>query len=356
MPQLRAIALLCLAIVAAGPAIAHQQPHIVADADTGVILSEDHADEFHAPASLTKVMTLYLAFRAIDDGRLSFDQELTISKAAARQPAVKLGLKAGGTITVKDTILAIVTRSANDAAVVLAEALGGTESAFARTMTLKARELGMSKTTFRNASGLPNKGQLSSARDMLTLAQAMLNDFPHYYHLFSTLSTTYNGRTYRNTNRLVGKYKGLDGLKTGYTRASGFNLAASAERGGKRLIVIVLGHKTAAKRNSKVASLFNQGFRAVEHLGATGASAAAGPIPKPHGRPDTDNADATIPASAPSPSLKPEAFLRVPDERDRNSYETVRISVSAALAKLPGFVAAAQVAILPSTLWPGSIF
>lgn len=236
---------------------------IVLDADSGQVLHEVNADTRNYPASLTKMMTLYLAFEALDEGRLALNQKLPVSRKATRMPPSKLGLRAGQKIKVEDAILALVTKSANDVAVVMAEGLGKSEKNFVKQMNRKAAELGMSRTSFRNASGLPNRRQLSTARDMARLSAALLRDFPHYYKYFDTKSFTYRGHTYRNHNRLLKKYSGADGIKTGYIRASGFNVAVSAVRDGRRLIAVVFGGKTAKRRDSHAASLLNKGFKKV---------------------------------------------------------------------------------------------
>ncbi|MCH8153979.1 MAG: D-alanyl-D-alanine carboxypeptidase [Proteobacteria bacterium] len=233
---------------------------IVIDYDTGRVLHESNADTRNHPASLVKMMTLYLAFEALERGAITLDTKLTVSRRAAGMPAAKLGLKRGETITVKNAVLALITKSANDAAVVVAEALGGKETKFARMMTRKAKALGMKRTQFRNASGLPNRRQLSTARDMATLARALIRDFPKYYKLFSTKEFVYKGRRHRNHNRLLRKYAGADGIKTGYIRASGFNLAASVSRNGRRLIAVVFGGKTPRSRDRHIAKLLDRGF------------------------------------------------------------------------------------------------
>ncbi len=236
---------------------------IVIDAETGQVLYEVNADTRNYPASLTKMMTLYMAFEALQKGKLRLNDNLTVSKRAARMPASKLGLRHGQSIKVKDAILALITKSANDAAVVLAEALGGTESKFARRMTAKAKDLGMSRTSFRNASGLYNRRQMSTARDMATLGQALITHFPDYYHYFSTTSFSYNGRRFRNHNALLKKYDGTDGIKTGYIRASGYNLVASAVRDDRRLIGVVFGGKSARSRDKHMVKLLDRGFKRV---------------------------------------------------------------------------------------------
>ena len=250
---------LALGLVLPGSAAA-RYASIVVDAGTGEVLHQVNADTPNYPASLTKMMTLYMAFQALESGKLKMDQKLPVSRRAAGISPAKLGLRRGQTIRVKDAILALVTKSANDAAVVLAEALGGTEIKFAQKMTSTARALGMRRTSFRNASGLPNRRQLSTARDMAKLAQALVDKYPQYYKYFSTEKFTYNRRTYINHNNLLGHYQGTDGIKTGYTRASGFNLVASAVRDGRRLIAVVFGGKTARSRDRHITSLLDKGF------------------------------------------------------------------------------------------------
>ena len=233
---------------------------IVVDADTGRVLHSVNADTRNYPASLTKIMTLFMTFEAIRDGRLGLHQKLTTSYTAqSRQPS-KLGLRKGQKITVKDAITALITKSANDVATVLAEAMGGTERKFAVKMTRRARQLGMSRTTFKNASGLPNRGQLSTARDMATLGLALMRTFPREYRKFSLRKWKWKGRTFRNHNRLLARYNGMDGIKTGYTRASGYNLVSSAERKGRRLIAVVFGGKSSRSRDRIIVKLLNKGF------------------------------------------------------------------------------------------------
>jgi len=246
----------------ATPAAAYRAS-IVIDADSGMVLEAKRADRRLYPASLSKMMTLYLLFEALDEGRVTLATRMRVSRRAAGQPKSKLGVKAGSTITVHQAIQALIVRSANDVATVIAEALGGEEWKFAALMTRKARELGMRRTSFRNASGLPNRRQITTARDMATLARAMYRDFPHHYHYFATRSFRYKGKTYQTYNHLLTRYPGADGLKTGYIRASGFNLAFSAERGGKRLIGVVLGGGTPGSRDRAMARLLDQGFARV---------------------------------------------------------------------------------------------
>ncbi|MBS9403472.1 D-alanyl-D-alanine carboxypeptidase [Halomonas sp. TRM85114] len=233
---------------------------IVIDADSQEILYADNADKLRYPASLTKMMTLYLLFEALEERSLSLNQPLSVSPAAAAMPATKLWLKPGDSIPVETALQALVVRSANDVAVVVAEALGGTHVNFARMMTDKARQLGMYETVFRNASGLPDAGQVTTARDMVILARHLMQDFPQYYPYFSRQQFTWRGKTHTGHNRLLKTFPGADGLKTGFIRASGFNVATSAVRDGRRLLTVVMGGFTAASRDEHTADLLNRSF------------------------------------------------------------------------------------------------
>lgn len=247
-----------------GPSANAKYASMVIDADTGDILHQVNPDTRNYPASLTKIMTLYMVFDALEKGSITLDTKLKVSKRAAGMPPSKLGLKVGSTILVRDAILALVTKSANDVAVVVAEALGGTEIKFAQMMTAKARALGMSRTSFRNASGLPNRRQLSTARDMALLGIRVREDFPGFYDYFSTQRFKYAGRSYKNHNSLLASYKGTDGIKTGYIRASGFNLVAAVERDGRRIIGVVFGGKTSRSRDAHMKKLLDKGFARLE--------------------------------------------------------------------------------------------
>jgi D-alanyl-D-alanine carboxypeptidase len=231
---------------------------IVVDANSGNVLQEDSADGLRHPASLTKVMTLYLLFEGLDEGRLKLDTPLKVSGHAAAQAPSKLGLEPGDTIQVEDAIRAIVTKSANDVAVVIAEALAGGEDEFARMMTSKAHALGMSRTEYRNASGLPDDDQVTTARDQALLGRAIQERFPRYYRYFSTPSFTFHGNSMRNHNHLLGSVEGVDGIKTGYTDASGFNLVTSLRRGNRHLVAVVLGGRSAGARDSRMRDLLDQ--------------------------------------------------------------------------------------------------
>jgi D-alanyl-D-alanine carboxypeptidase (penicillin-binding protein 5/6) len=237
---------------------------IVMDARDGEVLYSERADSPRYPASVTKVMTFYLAFEALASGRLHLNDMIVVSPLAAAQPATKLGLRAGETISVENALHAMAVHSANDMAVAVAERIGGTESRFAAMMTLKAQQLGMTNTRYVNANGLPDSRQVSSAHDIAILTRAILRDFPQYYSFFGQQEFTYRGRTMYNTNHLLGKMPWVDGLKTGFTNAAGFNLDASAMRNGHRLIAVVMGSSSSAVRNANVEGLLLTGFDILE--------------------------------------------------------------------------------------------
>jgi len=228
---------------------------LVIEADSGEVLYADNADQLRYPASLTKMMTLYLLFEEIGRGGLTMDSPLAVSANAARQPATKLGLKAGSTIRVEDAILALAVKSCNDVATVVAENISGSESVFADRMTRTARALGMRNTSFSNASGLPDARQLTTARDMAILARALQSHYPSQSRVLATESFSYAGRRYENTNDLMGVVPGMDFSKTGYIRASGYNLVTSVRRGGRRIVVVVFGAPSKAARTAQVTTL-----------------------------------------------------------------------------------------------------
>jgi D-alanyl-D-alanine carboxypeptidase len=234
---------------------------MVVDGNTGAVLEESNPDAPRHPASLTKVMTLYLLFDRLDAGKLRLESPLTVSEHAAEQAPTKLGLKPGQTISVEDAIKGIVTRSANDAAVVIAENLGGSEQAFAKLMTQKARALGMSRTTYVNASGLPDDAQITTARDQALLGRAIQDRFPRYYRFFSTTSFVFRGETIRGHDHLLGTVPGVDGIKTGFTDASGFNLLTSVHRDGRYLVGVVLGGRSASERDAHMRALIAANIR-----------------------------------------------------------------------------------------------
>ena len=313
---------------------------IVIEAETGRILSEMNADAITYPASLTKMMTLYLTFEALNAGRLRLDQYLPVSTEAASKSPTKLHLVPGDSVQVHDLILGIVTKSANDAAAVLAEGLAGSEPAFADRMTAKARQLGMTSTVYRNASGLPDPEQRTTARDVAQLALALYHDFPREYRYFATREFFFRGRVILTHNHLLDWYEGADGIKTGYIGASGFNLAASAVRNGHRLIGVVMGGASAGSRDREMAALLDQGF---SEVGAGATLVAGREVPSPSAAPvvaETDQPEPVRPrekigqlakaarkiAAHLSPVAKAEAApiahqLRTPAETDRWSIQ-----------------------------------
>ncbi len=252
------------------PAIAGKDSYLIVDAASGRDLAADRADEPRHPASLTKMMTLYMAFAALDGGRLALGDVMPVSINAVNVSPTKMGMPLGGTVSVRDAVMGLVTRSANDAAVVLAEAMAGDEDSFAKQMTWKAKQFGMLSTQFRNASGLPNREQVTSARDMARLAHALLRDFPHYYAVFSVQTYFYRGRPLENHNRMLASYAGADGFKTGYTAASGYNLVMSASRDNRRLIGVVMGGDTAFGRDKLMADLMDRGFANAQQMNLPG--------------------------------------------------------------------------------------
>lgn len=246
----------CLAFSAGAGGEKHAA--MIVDANTGAVLHADDADELRHPASLTKMMTLYMTFELLELGRLKMTDRVVISDNAAAQAPSKLGLEAGESISVSDAIRALITKSANDVAVALAEKIGGSERNFVRLMNTRARELGMSKTTFQNPSGLPDKNQVTTARDMITLGMRLQDHFPNYYPLFATRSFGFNRATYRNHNTLLNSFQGIDGIKTGYTRMSGFNLVSSVRRGNRHVVGAVFGGSSAASRNAEMRTLLTR--------------------------------------------------------------------------------------------------
>ncbi|MBX3581948.1 MAG: D-alanyl-D-alanine carboxypeptidase [Rhizobiaceae bacterium] len=231
---------------------------LVIDASTGSILHQTDANARRYPASLTKMMTLFLLFEAMEKGRVSKTTEIPVSAYAARQPPSKIGIKAGQTIDAESAILALAVKSGNDVAAAVGEFLGGTEEQFAAQMTARARQLGMTSTVFRNASGLPDEGQYTTARDMALLGMALRRNFPQYFHYFSNRDFVFRGRTIRGHNDLIGRVEGVDGIKTGYIRASGYNIVTSVSRGSRSLIIVVMGGDSARARNANVEELIDR--------------------------------------------------------------------------------------------------
>lgn len=295
------IAILIAAMILRPTPATARYASLVVDGGTGMELYSRNADTQRYPASLTKIMTLYMTFDALKSGKWKLHTRLKVSRRASRQPQTRLGLKRGQTITVRQAILALITRSANDVATVIAENLAGTELRFARNMTNRARKLGMTRTRFRNASGLPNRGQVSTARDMVRLAVAIQRDFPQYYPYFRTKAFRFKGRVFKNHNRLLGRYAGTEGIKTGYTNASGYNLVASVKRDGSHLIGVVFGGKTGARRDRHMIKLLDRGFAKMTRI----ARLPTPPLPMPRPVPKLLVAAASEEEAERSPTVKP---------------------------------------------------
>ena len=256
---LRGTGIFCLCLMLSQP-VSASISSITIDANTGKVLSANNADELRYPASLTKLMTLYITFDALEKGLIKLDDEFPVSRKAANRAPSRLGLRPGSKIKVKTAIEALIIRSANDCATVLAEGLGYSEENFAKTMTEVAHALGMENTTFKNASGLPNRQQKTTARDMAILGAAMYHHFPQYYKWFSLRKFTYEGKTYYTHNHVLKQFEGADGMKTGFTNAAGFNIITSADRNGQRVIAVTMGHRTQKDRDKKVISMMDKGL------------------------------------------------------------------------------------------------
>jgi D-alanyl-D-alanine carboxypeptidase len=308
---------------------------IVVDGNSGAVLNANSPDGIRHPASLTKVMTLYLLFERLDAGKIKLDTEMPVSEHAADQDPTKLDLRAGQTIKVEDAIKGLVTRSANDAAVVIAEYIGGTEESFARMMTKKAHALGMSRTVYRNASGLPNDEQVTSARDQSILGRAIQDRFPRYYRYFSTTTFTFRGRTINGHNHLLGSVEGVDGIKTGYTRSSGFNLVSSIHRGNRFLVGVVLGGRSGGSRDAIMRNLL------AENLGKAATTRTVAAITERSGSDAAvEVADAEPNASAPVQAAQP-----APAAHDAMSPPAMRspgAKLAAAMAQATAAVPPAQ--------------
>lgn len=337
------VLLACLLLAATAVQANPRYAGIVIDADSQEILYAENADQLRYPASLTKMMTLYLVFEALEEGRLSLSQPLPVSSYAASRPASKLYVKAGSTIPVETAIQALVIKSANDVAVVVAEALGGSETHFASMMTDKARELGMQDTVFRNPNGLPDAGQVTTARDMVVLSRHLMRDFPQYYPYFSRTSFSWKGKTITGHNRLLKNYPGADGLKTGFIRASGFNVATSAVRDDRRLLTVVMGGFTAASRDAHTAELLDRGFVRASLADGRGWLASAdisgGRLmpgePQPPGQPVGDRVRlASLGTPSPGAASPPEAsaFPPAPVEAPMATVEAPRQAVASRVA------------------------
>ncbi|KQK30226.1 hypothetical protein ARD30_14350 [Bosea thiooxidans] len=285
---------------------------MVVDAKTGRTLHAVNEDAARIPASLTKVMTLYMLFEQMERGRFSMDSELRVSSYAASQPPTKLGLRAGSTISVEDAIKSMITLSANDSSVVVAENIAGSEEAFAEQMTRKARSLGMGSTRFYNPHGLPHSPpNLTTARDLTILARAIQERFPKYYPLFSMRAFQYGSRTIRGHNRLLGKVEGVDGIKTGYTRASGFNLMTSAKSEGRHVVSVVLGGRSGASRDKIMTDLVLASLPRASTSGRSSVMVAEAPEPEPRPRPE-ERPRVAAAEPAPMPVPRPEAMADAP--------------------------------------------
>ncbi|MBP0615431.1 D-alanyl-D-alanine carboxypeptidase [Jiella sp. KSK16Y-1] len=272
----------------------------VIDANNGKVLYQDRADEYRYPASLTKMMTLYLTFEALKSGKIHKGDKMPVSAYASGRPPSKLGLRPGTTITVEEAIYSLVTKSANDAAVVLAEYLAGSEAQFARRMTDKAHRLGMTRTEFRNANGLPNPDQHTTARDMATLGIALREHFPEYYDYFSTRSFNFRGRRIGNHNRVLNRYNGVDGIKTGYINASGFNLVTSVKTDGKSVVAAVFGGTSGRSRDDHMVDLLKR-YMPKASRRDTGPLIAA----KPNPNVQVASAEPDLPKRGPIPDFRP---------------------------------------------------
>jgi len=312
---------------------------LVIDANTGRVLHDNAGSEPRHPASLTKMMTLYLTFETIEAGRLSFSSSIPVSERSAAAAPSKLGVDAGSEIALRDAVKALIVKSANDMAIAIAEKIAGSEDDFARLMTKRARQLGMGDTTFRNASGLPDPEQVTTARDMLTLAMRLQDDFPQHYRLFATRTFAYGGKTYRTHNALLGRFPGVDGIKTGYTRASGFNLVSSYRAGGKHVVAAVFGGASAGLRDAHMRMLL---ARAMEKA-ATKRTRPAGPQLVAEARPATrqtaKRASPEPPARSPSPADGP---------RDAPAVSPVAAAAPAADAAAAVAAASAPAAAAPA--------
>lgn len=278
---------------------------IVVDANTGKVLYGDDPDGLRYPASLTKMMTLYLTFEALEAGRIRLDSKVPVSANAAKEPPSKLGVPAGGSLTVEQAIKALVTRSANDVATALGEFLGGSEPRFAQIMTNKARALGMTRTTYRNAHGLPNTAQMTTARDQARLGMALRQHFPQYYGYFSTRSFKFGKQTIGNHNRLLGSVEGVDGIKTGYIRASGFNLVTSMQRGDRSIVAVVIGGRTGASRDAHMRKLVAEYFPKASRGGKSALIAQTPSAPIGNALAAADRLAAfDLPSSGPVPQVR----------------------------------------------------
>jgi len=313
---------------------------IVIEEDSGKVLFSRSADSLRYPASLTKIMTLYLLFEELESGRVSMSTRMPVSRVAASRSPSKLYLRKGQSISVKDAIFALITKSANDVATVVSEQLSGTEREFGKRMTRKARALGMTRTTFRNASGLPHSKQKTTARDMARLGIAIRRDFPQYFGFFSTKSFRWKGKRFGNHNKLLSSYQGTDGIKTGYINASGFNLLATVERRGVRLVGAVFGGRTGRTRDAHMVQILDKSFKRAKPADIQTQLTSAGPRIR------------VIPKSLPTPIAEPKSLPVAPPPRTTSST-SIDVALAGEAAYLDGGKLAddggGQIAALPTS-------
>jgi D-alanyl-D-alanine carboxypeptidase len=339
---------------------------IIVDGNSGATLSSNNPDASRHPASLTKIMTLYLLFERLDAGKMKLDTEMDVSEHASEQAPTKLGLRPGQTIRVEDAIKGLVTRSANDAAVVIAEAIAGDEDDFAKLMTRKARALGMTRTVYRNASGLPDDDQVTTARDQSTLGRAIQDRFPRYYRYFSTAAFNYHGQSIRNHNHLLGSVEGVDGIKTGYTRASGFNLVTSMRRGNRHLVGVVLGGRSGGSRDAIMRSLLaenlekastNRTVAAITERSLSDANADVAEADAQSRPTQTVQVDGAVQvaSAAPEPVAAPPARSSAPVTRSIFAAATTAVPPPAKPEPAPltsGVIQTQQIAAIPGSSEP----
>lgn len=345
---------MCFAGLSHAPAAhAASLASIVIDANSGEVLQENRADSPRYPASLTKMMTLYLLFEQIEAGKLGLKSSLSVSANAARQPPTKLGVKAGETIRVEDAIMSLITRSANDVSVVIAENIAGDVDSFARRMTSRARQIGMSHTLFRNPNGLPNPEQVTTARDMAILGRSLFERFPKYTHYFARQSFVFRGHVIKNHNKLLGKVEGVDGIKTGYTRAAGFNLVTSVRKNGRHMVAAVLGAPTRISRDVRMRDLIHEHRQELAARKTNYSVAARG---KPGGASQTAEPVETasiqkllaVPQPAPAQrEVEPASSDNAEEEEDVSPPQTIAEVPSSAPAPAASPAVAQQIAALP---------
>lgn len=340
------------------PALAAKYAGIVVDAKTGKVLYSEDADGLRYPASLTKMMTLYLTFEALEAGKISLNSNVPVSSHAASEPPSKLGVRAGGSVTVEQAILSLVTRSANDMATAMGEFLGGSEDRFAQMMTSKARALGMTRTTYRNAHGLPNTAQMTTARDQARLGIALRQHFPQYYGYFSTRSFKFGKQVIGNHNRLVGNVKGVDGIKTGYTQAAGSNLATSAQNDGRSIVAVVLGAKGSAARDAQMRKLVAAYLPDASRGGSSNLIAQTAPAPSlpvtSAPKPSAPSVDVRRLASMDLPNAGPLPSTRYEEKVAASNAYTAEPKSQGARAAVSAVVAESTGPVPPRSLAPAA--